>query len=90
MKRKVAPWPGDDSIQMDTSPGLVQVNFDGTLRGFSDHSANPAAGCSFVMGDVEAGLTGTPATLPAETGQLALYGYNLDASFRFLFVVGRP
>lgn len=81
---------GDDSIEMDTSPSLIQANFDGVMRGFTDRGANPEAGCWFVMGNVEAGVTGTPDSLPAATGKLALYGTNLDASFHYLFVVGRP
>jgi hypothetical protein len=81
---------GDTPIATTTPPVLVQVNFKGVIRGASDRSGNPAAGCWFAMGATESGISATPAPPPPSSGKLALYGSNLDASFRFLFVVGSP
>jgi hypothetical protein len=81
---------GDEVVTQDLSPGLVQVNFDGMVRGVWNRSAIPAAGGSFLMGNTESGISATPNPLPPASGNLALFGSHLDASFRFLFVVTRP
>jgi hypothetical protein len=79
--------PDSDDPGNHSSTPVDIATFTGTIRAAYDRTAMPAASCSFVATDgSEAAISGTPDMAQAP-GDLALFAQDVDADFRYLFVV---
>jgi len=77
---------GDSGVDHRMSPVELST-FQGAILGSYEREAMPATSCSFVTTDDRAvGIGGTPLTDLA-AGNVALFAQDVDADFRFLFIV---
>ena len=78
----------DVAINRSSSP-LSIAAMHGIMRGSYARSSVPSTTCTFVSQQLEPTISGT-LTPPPASGKLALFAQDVDATFRFLFVVRKP
>jgi hypothetical protein len=79
--------PDGDTASNHSSTPVDIATFSGTMRAAYGRTGTPAASCTVVAADgSEAAITGTPEMVRAP-GDLALFAQDVDADFRYLFVV---
>jgi hypothetical protein len=81
--------PANDVAINHSSSPLSITAMHGIMRGSYARNKVPSTTCTFVSQGIEPTISGTLTPLPS-SGKLALFAQDIDATFRFLFVVSRP